>query len=60
MLGGRESRIRRWLFGRDLAVWYAPQFRLPLSAVRARLQQEGLAVSLAPGAPHGAIDKAPH
>jgi hypothetical protein len=31
--------------------------RLPLAAVRARLEQDGLAVSLPPGAPHRAIEK---
>src|SRR5437763_6247743 len=36
MLGGLENRVRRWLFGRDLAVWYAPEYRLPLSALEAR------------------------
>src|ERR1700694_2599770 len=36
MLAAAENRIRRWLFGRDLAVWYAPEYRLPLSAVEAR------------------------
>jgi acetoin utilization deacetylase AcuC-like enzyme len=30
------SRARRWLYGRDLAVWYAPEYRLPLSNVEAR------------------------
>src|SRR5215468_10320296 len=36
MLRGMENRIRRWLFGRDLAVWYSPDYRLPLSALEAR------------------------
>ena len=36
MLQGFENRIRRWLYGRDLAVWYAPEYRLPLSGVEAR------------------------
>ncbi len=31
--------------------------RLPLAAVRARLEQDGLAVSLSPGAPHRSIEK---
>jgi hypothetical protein len=34
--------------------------KLPVAAVRARLQQDGLAVSLPPGAPHRAIDKLAH
>ena len=36
MLGSIQNRVRRWLFGRDLAVWYAPEYRLPLSALEAR------------------------
>jgi acetoin utilization deacetylase AcuC-like enzyme len=36
MLAAAENRIRRWLFGRDLAVWHSPEYRLPLSAVEAR------------------------
>src|SRR5438132_7333402 len=36
MLLGLSSRVRRWLFGRDLAVWYAAEYRLPLSALEAR------------------------
>jgi len=28
--------VRRWLYGRDLAVWYAPEYRWPLSALEAR------------------------
>jgi acetoin utilization deacetylase AcuC-like enzyme len=35
MLAVTQNRIRRWLFGRDLAVWYASEYRLPLSAVEA-------------------------
>ena len=31
-----ENRVRRWLYGRDLAVWYAPEYRWPLSALEAR------------------------
>src|SRR5258708_28250537 len=36
MLRGMGSRVLRWLFGRDLAVWHAPEYRLPLSGVEAR------------------------
>jgi acetoin utilization deacetylase AcuC-like enzyme len=36
MLDSVQNRVRRWLFGRDLAVWYSPEYRLPLSAVEAR------------------------
>ena len=36
MLRGMENRVRRWLFGRDLAVWYSPDYRLPLSGLEAR------------------------
>jgi len=36
MMRSLENRVRRWLFGRDLAVWYAPEYRLPLSALEAR------------------------
>ena len=36
MLGSIQNRVRRWLFGRDLAVWHAPEYRLPLSALEAR------------------------
>lgn len=36
MLASVENRVRRWLFGRDLAVWYSPDYRLPLSALEAR------------------------
>ena len=28
--------MRRWLYGRDLAVWYAPEYRWPLGALEAR------------------------
>jgi len=31
-----ENRARRWLYGRDLAVWYTPEYRWPLSALEAR------------------------
>lgn len=40
MLAGIENRFRRWLFGRDLAVWHAPEYRLPLSALSARTGME--------------------
>ena len=40
MLAGIENRVRRWLFGRDLAVWHAPEYRLPLSALAARTGME--------------------
>ena len=35
-----ENRVRRWLYGRDLAVWYTPAYRWPMSALepRTRLQ----------------------
>ncbi len=36
MLPGMGNRVLRWLFGRDLAVWHAPEYRLPLSGVEAR------------------------
>ncbi|MCA1827885.1 MAG: histone deacetylase [Myxococcales bacterium] len=36
MLFGAENRVRRWLFGRDLAVWYSPDYRLPLTSLEAR------------------------
>src|SRR5258708_30201710 len=36
MLRGMGNRVLRWLFGRDLAVWHAPEYRLPLSGVEAR------------------------
>ncbi|HUJ27255.1 MAG TPA: histone deacetylase [Myxococcales bacterium] len=32
--------MRRWLFGRDLAVWHAPEYRLPLSSIEARTGME--------------------
>lgn len=36
MLGAFPNRIRRWLHGRDLAVWHDAAYRLPLSALEAR------------------------
>src|SRR3954464_4404636 len=36
MLASMENRARRWLYGRDLAIWYAPEYRWPLSALEAR------------------------
>ncbi|TMA25474.1 MAG: histone deacetylase [Deltaproteobacteria bacterium] len=36
MLRGVEGRVRRWLFGRDFSLWYAPEYRLPLSHLEAR------------------------
>jgi acetoin utilization deacetylase AcuC-like enzyme len=36
MLAAMENRVRRWLHGRDLAVWYTPEYRFPLSALEAR------------------------
>src|SRR5438309_2261903 len=30
------NQVQRWLFGRDLAVWYSPDYRLPLSALETR------------------------
>lgn len=36
MLAAMENRVRRWLHGRDLAVWYAPEYRFPMSALEAR------------------------
>ena len=36
MLASMENRLRRWLYGRDLAVWHAPEYRWPLSALEAR------------------------
>src|SRR5438067_2750548 len=36
MRAGLENRARRWLYGRDLAVWYAPEYRWPLGALEAR------------------------
>jgi acetoin utilization deacetylase AcuC-like enzyme len=36
LLQRMENRVRRWLYGRDVAVWYAPKYRLPLSAMESR------------------------
>jgi acetoin utilization deacetylase AcuC-like enzyme len=36
MLASMENRVRRWLHGRDLAVWYEPGYRWPLSALEPR------------------------
>src|ERR1700682_229073 len=36
MLASMENRLRRWLYGRDFAVWYTPEYRWPLSALEAR------------------------
>ena len=36
MLASLTNRIRRWLYGRDLAVYYAPEYRLPLAALEPR------------------------
>jgi acetoin utilization deacetylase AcuC-like enzyme len=36
MLASIENRVRRWLHGRDLAVWHAPEYRWPLSALEPR------------------------
>ena len=36
MLRGWSNRVRRWLHGRDLAVWHHDSYRLPLSAVESR------------------------
>src|SRR2546430_17714977 len=36
MLASVENRMRSWLYGRDLALWYAPEYRWPLSALEAR------------------------
>src|SRR6266481_10165514 len=36
MLASMENRLRRWLYGRDLAVWHAPEYRWPLSALETR------------------------
>ncbi len=36
MLASMENRVRRWLHGRNLAVWYAPEYRWPMSALEAR------------------------
>jgi acetoin utilization deacetylase AcuC-like enzyme len=30
------NRVRRWLFGRDFAVWYDPRYRLPMPGLEAR------------------------
>ena len=35
-LEGIANRFRRWLFGRDFAVWYDPRYRLPLPSIEAR------------------------
>ena len=31
-----ENAARRWLYGRDLAVWHAPEYRWPMSALEPR------------------------
>ena len=31
-----ENRVRRWLFGRDFALWYDPRYRLPMPSLEAR------------------------
>jgi acetoin utilization deacetylase AcuC-like enzyme len=36
MLASMENRVRRWLYGRDLAVWHAAEYRWPLGALEAR------------------------
>src|SRR3954470_8845327 len=36
MAASMENRVRRWLHGRDLAVWHAPEYRWPLSALMPR------------------------
>ena len=36
MLGTLDTFVRRWLFGRDFAVWHAPEYRLPIGALEAR------------------------
>src|SRR5690242_4435333 len=36
MLAAMENRVRRWLHGRDLAVWHSPEYRFPFSAPEAR------------------------
>src|SRR5258705_10394279 len=36
MLASMENRLRRWLYGRDLAVWHAPEYRWPLSGLETR------------------------
>src|SRR5438445_11392949 len=33
---GIENRVRRWLFGRDFALWYDPRYRLPMPSLEAR------------------------
>src|SRR5438874_280819 len=33
MLAALVNRVRRWLFGRDLGVWYVLGYRLPLGYV---------------------------
>ncbi|MFL5308910.1 MAG: histone deacetylase [Myxococcales bacterium] len=30
------NRVRRWLFGRDFALWYDPRYRLPMPSLEAR------------------------
>ena len=40
MLAGMENRVRRWLHGRDFAVWYTSDYRWPLSALEARSGME--------------------
>jgi acetoin utilization deacetylase AcuC-like enzyme len=36
MLASMENSVRRWVHGRNLAVWYAPEYRWPMSALEAR------------------------
>ena len=36
MLANLSNQVRRWVFGRDLAVWYAPEYRLPLPTLEPR------------------------
>src|SRR5256885_17114310 len=36
MLASMENRVRRWLYGRGLAAWSAPEFRGPLCALEPR------------------------
>ncbi len=36
VLRGLSNRVRRWLYGRDLAVYHHAAYRLPLSAVESR------------------------
>ena len=31
-----QNRVRRWLFGRDLSLWYDQRYRLPLPSLEAR------------------------